>query len=70
MALIHRVARQQAGQGPGPDLSEVGRYNTPAEMPNVLVTITPSIIGYQDLLPIYTADGAPKIGRASCRERV
>jgi hypothetical protein len=42
-----------------PDLSFVGRYNTPAEIPNFRIQITPDAVVYEDLQPLIAADGAP-----------
>lgn len=43
-----------------PDLSEVGRYGTPAQMPLARVTINnDSTVLYEDTQTLWTADGAP-----------
>lgn len=54
--LKRRIVNQSA---PGPDLSIVGHYNTPTEVPNVRVGIYPGQITYQDLTAIITPDGRP-----------
>lgn len=46
-------------QTPNTDLTVVGRYNTPSEMPLTLIEINPGYITYQDMLPLIASDGAP-----------
>lgn len=43
----------------GADLSIVGRYNTPEEMPLMRISINPGYVTYEDLVPLIAADGAP-----------
>jgi hypothetical protein len=56
VALVHRIAAQS---GYAPDLSVVGRYATPTEIPNVRIQMGNGVIAYEDLQPMITADGAP-----------
>lgn len=42
-----------------PDLSFVGRYNTPAEIPNFRIQISPGTLSYEDMQPLIASDGAP-----------
>jgi hypothetical protein len=42
-----------------PDLSVVGRYNTPAEIPTFRIRISPGTLAYEDMQPLIAADGAP-----------
>jgi len=43
----------------GPDLTEVGIYNTPSEMPNVRIRIVPGGLTYEDLTSLVAPDGRP-----------
>lgn len=54
--LLHRMSGQN---GPPADLAVVGRYNTPAEIPNARVIVTSDAFHYEDMTPMYAADGAP-----------
>lgn len=42
-----------------PDLTVVGRYNTPTETPLVRIQVFPGVIAYDELQPLIAADGAP-----------
>lgn len=43
-----------------PDLREVGRYGTPAQMPLVRIMVTDdSTVLYEDTQTLWAADGAP-----------
>lgn len=54
--LFNRMTGQPASS---PDLSVVGRYATPAEIPNARVIVTTDAYHYEDMQPMYAADGAP-----------
>lgn len=43
----------------GPDLTEVGRYGTPAQRPTVRIQIYPGVMTYEDMYALDAADGAP-----------
>lgn len=54
--LMNRLATPNEG---GANLSVVGRYATPAEVPNIRVIVTQDAYHYEDMTPMYAADGAP-----------
>jgi hypothetical protein len=55
VALVDRVTRNATD----PDLSIVGQYDTPLEVPLTRIITTNNVIGYQDMQTIWSPDGAP-----------
>jgi len=56
---MSNLMRRLAGPNDGPDMTTVGRYATPAEVPNIRVIVTSDAYHYEDMTPMYAADGAP-----------